>query len=237
MKHSEARLLVGADPHATPSPELAEHLAGCPECAQFQREMVALDTNIRRVLEQELLSAAPATAATAITAIAGARLTQRRKSIKAWSGWALAAGIAMVSILAVWALRPNDTIAHDLVVHVQHEPNSWSGTQPVPAASVRETLAHAGVALDMNSDQVMYARTCLFHGHEVPHLVVTTEQGAVTVLVLPDEHVQRRTTFHDDGMSGVITPAVHGSIAVLQPGNQNIDAVAQQVQQSVRWLP
>jgi hypothetical protein len=35
----------------------------------------------------------------------------------------------------------------------------------------------------------------------------------------------------------VITPAPHGSLAVIMQGNENIDAVAQQVQQSVRWLP
>ena len=43
--------------------------------------------------------------------------------------------------------------------------------------------------------------------------------------------------FHEDGMTGVITPAPHGSIAVLMKGHENIDAVAQQVEQSVRWLP
>jgi hypothetical protein len=35
----------------------------------------------------------------------------------------------------------------------------------------------------------------------------------------------------------VISPAPHGSIAVLMKGSENVDAVAQQVQQSVRWLP
>ncbi len=57
MNHNEARLLIGADPHSVP-PELAEHLASCPECAQFQREMIALDENIRRALEQAPLSGA-----------------------------------------------------------------------------------------------------------------------------------------------------------------------------------
>jgi hypothetical protein len=38
-------------------------------------------------------------------------------------------------------------------------------------------------------------------------------------------------------MTGMITPAPHGSIAVLMKGDENIDAVAKEVQQSVRWLP
>jgi len=89
----------------------------------------------------------------------------------------------------------------------------------------------------MASDKVMYAHSCLFRGHVVPHLVVSTPQGPVTVMVLPHESVKHRMSFQEDGMSGVITPAPHGSLAVIMQGNENIDAVAQQVQQSVRWLP
>ena len=110
MNHNEARLLIGGDPHTVP-PELAEHLAGCPECAQFQREMTALDDNIRRALEKAPLGAAPldATPAT-VTPITNAPAAQRRKRANSWSGWALAAGVAAISMIAVWTLRPNDSM-------------------------------------------------------------------------------------------------------------------------------
>lgn len=232
MNHNEARLLIGSEPHSVPS-HLAQHLAGCPECTQFQREMVALDTNIRKALEQ-----GPRIAITApVIAMTSARPTHRRKLTNVWAGWAVAASVALVAVLAVWALRPNDTLAHDIVMHVDHEANSWSSKQPVPAASTREILARSGVALDMSSDKVMYARSCPFRGHTVPHLVVSTAQGPITVLILRDEKVKHRMAFHEEGMTGVITPAPHGSIAVLAQGDENIDAVARQVQQSVRWLP
>jgi hypothetical protein len=231
MNHNEARLLIGADPHSVPS-ELAEHVAGCPECTQFQREMIALDSNIQRALEH-----VPGVGvSTAVIPITSARPARRRLT-NAWSGWALAASIALVSVLAVWALRPNDTLAHDIVRHVDHESQSWSSTQPVPAAATNEILAKAGVALDMSSDKVMYARSCPFRGHTVPHLVVSTPQGPITVLILRNENVKHRMAFHEEGMTGVISPAPHGSIAVLAQGDENIDAVAREVQQSVRWLP
>jgi hypothetical protein len=237
MNHNEARLLIGGDPHTVP-PELAEHLAGCPECAQFQREMTALDNNIRRALEQAPLSAASAGATPAtVTPITSAPTAQRRKRAGSWSGWALAASVAAISMIAVWTLRPNDSLAHDVVRHIQFESKSWSSNEQVTAADVNQTLAQAGVAIDMNSDKVMYAHSCLFRGHVVPHLVVSTPQGPVTVMVLPHESLKHRMSFHEDGMSGVITPAPHGSLAVIMQGNENIDAVAQQVQQSVRWLP
>jgi hypothetical protein len=233
MNHNEARLLIGADPHSVP-PELAGHLASCPECSQFRSEMTALDANIRRALEEAPLSATPPATVTPITSAPAAR---RSKPISAWSRWALAASVAVISILAVWALRPTDTLAHDVIAHVEYESNSWSSKEDPPTAEINETMAQAGVALDMSSDKVMYAHSCLFRGHVVPHLVVSTPQGPVTVMVLRYESVKHPMNFHEDGMTGVITPAPHGSIAVLMKGNENIDAVAQQVRQSVRWLP
>lgn len=233
MNHGEARLLIGAEPHSVP-PELAEHLATCPECTQFKREMTALDTNIQRALEQGPLPAFAPPAS--VTPISNARATRRRKTASWWSGWALAASVAFASLLVIWALRPTDTLARDIVAHVEFESASWSSKAPASTADTNDALARGGVALDMASDRVMYAHSCWFHGRLVPHLVVHMPQGPVTVIILPDEKVTHRTSFHEHGMSGVIAPAPHGSIAVLAQGDENIDAVAQQVQQSVRWL-
>lgn len=237
MNHNEARLLIGAEPHAAPTPELAEHLTTCAECAQFQREMIMLDGNIRRALEHGPMTAAAAPMAS-VTRISSARGARKAKPSNAWSGWAWAASAAVASVLVMWALRPGDTLAHELVTHVEFESDSWSSDHPVPTTSVDGILAKAGVALDMSSDKVVYARNCLFRGHVVPHLVVTTtSRGPVTVLVLPHENVTKRTDFHEDGMTGVIMPAPHGSIAILALGSESVDAVAHEVQQSVRWLP
>ena len=240
MTHSEARLLIGGDPQTVP-PELAEHLAGCPECAQFQREMTALDANIRRALELAPPGAAPAPSPAAVVSGVYAetviRASAARKRARPWSGWALAASVGLVSVLGVWVLRPSDSLAHDVVKHVQYESNSWTSDEHVTPADVTDTLAQAGVAIDTGSDKVMYAHSCMFHGHVVPHLVVSTPRGRVTVMVLRYENVTRRISFHEDGMTGVIIPAPHGSMAVLMQGDENIEAVAQQMQQSVRWLP
>jgi len=170
--------------------------------------------------------------------ITGARGRQHKRT-SSWPGWALAASILVgaFATLAIWTLHPTDTLAHDVVAHIEHEPKSWASSQPVSPAALNEILRKAGVTLDANSDKVMYARSCRFRGHEVPHLVVSTSRGPVTVLVLRFESVKARESFHEDGMTGVITPAPHGSIAVLAQGNENVDEVAEQVQQSVRWLP
>jgi Protein of unknown function (DUF3379) len=216
----QARLQIGADPGGN-APELEQHLQDCESCRQFRAEMRTLDANIRRALEQPPASVgAPRFMAT-------------------WRPWALAASVllAMVAVLAVWLLRPSDTLARELVAHVQEEPESWLARQHVDAQSIDRALRGAGVELDITSDRISYAQSCWFRNHYVPHLVIQTAQGPVTVLILRNQHVSARRTFHEDGMTGVIVPAPQGSIAVLTRAGANLDAIADQMQQDVRWLP
>ena len=220
MSCEQARLQIGGDP-GNSTAELEQHLQDCESCRQFRAEVRTLDANIRRALERP-----PAGAVTA-------RFTA------SWRPWALAASVllAMLAVLAVWALRPSDTLAREVVAHVQEEPESWLARQQVDARSIDGALRSAGVRLDITSDRITYAQSCWFRGHYVPHLVVQTAQGPVTVMILRNQHVSGRRTFREQGMSGVIVPAPPGSIAVLTRGGANLDAVTAQMLQDVRWLP
>ena len=139
-------------------------------------------------------------------------------------------------MLGVWLLRPSDTLARDLVAHVQAEPDSWFATQQVSAQGIGDALHRGGVAIDLTSDKVTYAHSCWFRGHYVPHLVVQTAQGPATVLLLHHEQVPGPRTFRESGMNGIIVPADRGSVAVLTHG-ADVQLLAQQMQQDVRWLP
>jgi hypothetical protein len=220
MSCERARLEIGADPAGT-TPELEEHLRGCASCREFREEMRTLDGNIRRALERPPQPAR----------------TPRLAS--PWRPWALAASIllAMVAVLSVWLLHPSDTLAHEVVAHVREEPDSWLARQQVDAQSIDAALRGAGVKLDITSDRISYAQSCWFRDHYVPHLVVQTATGPVTVMILRNQHVSAPRTFQESGMSGVIVPASQGSIAVLTRGRADVTALAMQMQQDVRWLP
>jgi hypothetical protein len=222
MNCEEARLRIGAEPGST-SPALEEHLQSCPECAQFREEMRALDRDIARALQRP-------------PEVAGRR---RHARPPLWRQWAVAAGVvlAMLAMVGVWLLRPSDTLARDVVTHVEAEPESWLATQHVSAQGIEATLRRSGVELDVTSEPVTYAHSCWFRGHYVPHLVVQTARGPVTVIILRHEQVPAGRSFHEDGMSGLIVPAGAGSIAVLARGGGDMGQLAGQMQRSVRWLP
>jgi hypothetical protein len=216
----EARRLIGAEPYVT-SRELAEHLQDCRACAEFQLEMVALEANIRRALEEPPVAA---------------RAHARRRAVVARSGWALAASIllAILAALVVWTLRPSNSLAREVVAHVIAEPQSWASKDAVSPRALEEILRKSGVILGATPYSVVYASSCWFRGHYVPHLVVRTSHSLVTVLILRNEKVDARQTFHEDGLAGAIVPAAQGSIAVLGEGSAQLDDVAEEMRVAVR---
>lgn len=218
----DARLLIGAAP-GDASHELAEHLEGCHDCGALQREMRSFEADLRRALQE------PPDMSRFLT----------RQRPAQWRGWALAASVLLVACaaLATWLLIPSETLAHQVVVHVQGEPQSWLATQQESAAGIQQVLRKSGVQLDLTSERVVYAHSCWFRGHYVPHLVLQTAQGPATVILLRHEPVTRREAFSEAGMTGIIVPARQGSIALLSRGGANLNALAGEMQRDTRWMP
>jgi hypothetical protein len=130
--------------------------------------------------------------------------------------WAIAASLLVVLVGALaWLLNPRDTFAAQVIDHVNGEAFSLVRTaQPADAAELEEVLARAGIRLKPDQMLVSYAVRCKFRGHVVPHLVVQTEHGPVTVLVLANETVKSKR-IDEDGFEGVVVPAPRGSLVVL----------------------
>jgi hypothetical protein len=87
---------------------------------------------------------------------------------------------------------------------------------------------------------VSYAQSCEFRGRHVPHLVVQTAMGPITVMVLVHETVSKATPFDEEGYRGVILPVPgHGSLAVLARGRDadlgSIEKIAERVEAAIVW--
>jgi hypothetical protein len=74
----------------------------------------------------------------------------------------------------------------------------------------------------------------------VPHLVVQTPSGPVTVMVLVHQAVRTSMRFDEQGYRGTIVPVPgHGSIAVLMrdsgSASGDISRIAAQVDDAIVW--
>jgi hypothetical protein len=229
MNCNDAHLAIGAEPDAT-SPALEEHLRACASCAHYRHEMRQLDQNIHRALKLDLASLrsdAPVRPAVRLVSDPppGARpATARRASAR--SNWALAASllIAVVAVLFFWGALPAHSLASDIVTHVMSEPTD------VSPSTIAVVLERARLQLDSLPGEVVFAETCFFRGRLVPHFVVQTRQGPVTVMILPEERVNAPEHFEEGGYRGVVIPDnAHGSIAVLSREKLDADAPAREI--------
>lgn len=66
---------------------------------------------------------------------------------------------------------------------MSEEPEAWNTQAAVSAPELIAVLKRANMTLDPQASSVSYANACGFRGHVVPHLVVQTPQGPVTVMV------------------------------------------------------
>jgi hypothetical protein len=239
MTHDEARELIGADPD-TASAELLAHLYTCPECKAYRQEMLALNAKLRRALEldwQKVQETAPPSTPPIALRPAAPLLPSDRPSVGDTATvavlkrkppapvakhqrprlFAFAASVAAALVIGttLWLSRPTTSLAGEIVAHVEGEPNSWHETDLVPAEKLDAVLRKSGVKLGTGMEPVVYASSCWFRGHFVPHVVVTTKHGPVTVMILLHEQVTVAQQFNEDGYSGLLVPASTGSVAVL----------------------
>jgi hypothetical protein len=196
MNCEDAELHLGAEPDDLPA-AVAEHVAGCAACQAFRQATLAFEPALKRAFELPV--------------------PERRAAPSVFGRWALAASVVVASVLGalLWAVRPTDSLASAVVTHVEGEPASWSQTRAVDPASIDRILAASGLRLEPGSQDVVYARSCWFRGHWVPHLVVSTGRGPVTVLILRAETLPDAVALRSAGYRGELLPFDRGSLAVL----------------------
>lgn len=229
MNCEELRTLVGAEPNTT-RPDVLAHLEQCSECARYREEMQAMDRLIYRALSVDV----PA------PAVEVPRSNPRIRPRTSPRIWRMAASLlvtaGLVAITSIWLLSPRQSFAAEAIQHIQEESNSLVRTSNVVSAErLEKVLGAARLRLKPGAAHVSYASPCTFRGHLSPHLVVQTEQGPVTVLVVPKAPHQEWQQVNEEGFQGVIVPAPRGVIVVLGQGAP-VDAVANTVLGALEYL-
>lgn len=150
--------------------------------------------------------------------------------------FAFAASVAAALVVGftLWLSRPPESLATEIVSHVKGEPDSWLRRRPLAAEQLDAVLRKSGVRLGPGLQPAVYASSCWFRGHFVPHFVVLTKDGPVTVMILVAEKVTAVQRFSERGYSGLLVPAGTGSVAVLSRTPMPLEQPASQVVKALR---
>jgi len=224
----EFRRLAGADPQH-PEAAVLEHAAGCPRCAGYLRQTQELDRHILAALSVPVPPPHAGRATGVAVPVPG--LDRRRWYALAAS---IVAGVLVGSLL--WIGGPRNSLAQDVLAHMDHEPEAFVvTTTPADDAVLGRVLERGGIRLRPEVGTVSYANSCRFRGRTVPHLVVQTDGGPVTVMVLRNERLDAPVRFAEHGFSGTIVPAGPGSIAVIGGSGADLEQITERVLAAVDW--
>jgi hypothetical protein len=233
-----------ADPH-DPDPLLREHRASCHDCNLFSERLLRFESRLERALSVALPAdvALPSDKVVPLRAKSSRALLRSAAYRKGWLAMAASVLLALVVAGGLWLSAPGPSLAADVVTHMREEPQAWRRTDvPVQGSKLEDVLrdSHLRLAAAAGAGIVSYANSCEFRGHQVPHLVIQTEAGPVTVMVLVHERVSEPVQFDEQGYRGVIVPvAGHGSLAVLTRGPatdiQTVEHIAHRVLDSIVW--
>jgi hypothetical protein len=230
-----------ADPH-DPDPRLREHRESCHDCNLFTERLLGFESRLERALRVGPASEAAASSGNVVPLRARSPLRSPayRKRLLA-----MAASVLMALVVGggLWLSAPGASLAADVVTHMREEPQAWRRTDvPVPDPKLDNVLrdSHLRLAASGGAGMVSYASSCGFRGHRVPHLVLQTDAGPVTVMVLVHERSPKPVQFDEQGYRGVIVPVPgHGSLAVLMRGSatdlETIEHIAHRVLESIIW--
>jgi hypothetical protein len=224
-----------ADPR-DPDPRLSEHRAGCHDCNLYTERLLNFESRLDRALRV----AVPADRAVPLTAKSPLPVPRAPAYRRGWLAMAASVLLALVVAGALWLAAPGPSLAADVVTHMAGEPDAWRTTDPVPSSELQDVLRDSRLRLTAGAGVVSYASSCAFRGHHVPHLVVQTGSGPVTVMVLVHESVAKPVQFDEQGYRGVIVPVKgHGSLAVLTRGPsadiKTVESTAARVLESIVW--
>jgi hypothetical protein len=249
MDCTDYRRALLADP-GHPTPDMLAHVAACHDCTAYTERVLRFESRLDQALRvnvgriepgraSETAALPPAERSSAAPPMKALRTRRFRR------GLAVAASvfIAVVAAGGLWLSSTGSSLASAVVGHMAGEPDAWARTEvSVAPPKLNAIMAQSDVRLKADPGLVSYASSCAFRGHQVPHLVVQTVSGPVTVMVLTHEHLRSSVHFDEHGYRGMIIPVRdHGSLAVLEQGNtvdaNTMQGVAAQVLGAIEWTP
>lgn len=223
---------------AEPSFDDDSHLSECRACRAYRDELLALD----RLIGKALAIDAPPLRMPDLPEISEENvvtLGDKRTLRKAPIWFALAATTVLAAFVGVRMIGQEatyDSLAAEIVAHLDHEPYALVVTDKAVSEVRLENVVPADVAVfDRGAGLISYAQSCVINGHTVPHLVIQGETGPVTILLMPDERISAAVDLSGESISGVLLPVGSGSIAIIGNRGEQLEPIRNKVVNSVMW--
>lgn len=220
------------------SAELISHINHCKSCRHERNKLLVLENK----LEDSLNYPVPEGLEDRILEISRDEITTEKNRSGPFGGhvWQMAAGVMLGIGLAVYLginqyypLNNADALEATVLNHITDELNHLHETHDISQQQLGNIMTAINIRVTEDIGKLNYAGKCQIRKNEGAHLIVNGENGPVTVLVMPGEHVEKNLEVTSARFDGRIYPTDYGSIAVVGEKGEHIPSVAKKILDSV----
>jgi len=169
------------------------------------------------------------------------KISQHKKRYQSYKKWAVTSiAASLLLMLSVHLLIPdmvdNTQLAAHIITHVQDDTHALNVNMPIAKTQIDTMLASYGGKLNGPIGQVSFLGHCIVGGQTGIHMVLNTQQGLVTVLILPAQAIEESLSFADNQYKGFVYPTQKGSVAIVAENLSIIKPIQQKIDQNLNWI-
>ena len=230
MNFSEFKRLIGADPWNR-DPETLRARNSAPEFEQAATDAEAFEGKLQSALHVK----APADLLADIQAI-----SQKSTQPRNWMPLALAASllIAVGAVSIVWNQTHQwESVEAYLADHYSHDGDKLlgEGTEAISEQDINKIMASLNASAGQQlTGMVKLIKYCPTPEGRGAHMVVSTEQGPMTVIFMPNTDVIDGEMVEFDQMQAYMVNLEHGSAAVIGRSTQPLKSLGTMVRNSIQ---
>ncbi len=230
MNFSEFKKLIGADPLNRDSETLRARNSA-PEFEAAAAEAGAFEEK----LQSALLIQPPADLLYSIQAI-----SQQPAKRRSWIPLALAASLLITvgAVTVVWKQSHQwDSVEAYVADHYSHDGSKLvaRATDVVAQKDIDKIMAKLGATADKQlSGRIKFIKFCPTPEGRGAHMVVSTDQGPMTIIYMPETQVADGKMLEFDQMHAMLVNLEHGSAAIIGEQGQTVENLQAMVRKSLK---
>ncbi len=238
MNCNDYKEALAADPNFN---DESGHVQSCADCQAYgqtySRDMLTLNENIAAAMQLDVPNLVMPDLPDIDTENVVALSPRRSVSAPVW--FAIAASVVLAVFIGVRSddpQLPTVSLADQVLAHIDHEPEALVPTNvAIDDGTLVRVVPQNIATMNHDSGLITYAETCPVNGKEVPHLVIQGKRGPITILLMPDEKISENEVIEGKNVYGYLLQVGNGSIAIIGERDEELEAVKQNLINSVAW--